>query len=276
MKFYIESRYRSSGSNEDFVYQLPRGIDIPDSLAYIDCVCVPNTIYSIRQNTNDKLYIRESHISTSGGSPTITYRVINLQPGQFNGVTLAAIVQTALNTGTTMPSYTVTFELDQAKLKVVTSAANASSFIIYGDVGLPSHWNSNAPTNLHISGEHGSANKVCGFVSLQELTGNTTTPMIGSDVVDLQRHHVMYIHSDIGSPDASFGPQGESGIIRKVLVDAPQNGLAIDRHYTMYDSVDVAAQPLRSMRFSLRGSDAKLVDLHGHNWSFSIVFHEKL
>lgn len=276
MKFYIESRYRSSGTNEDFVYQLPRGIDIPSSLAYVDCCCVPNTIYSIRSGSNNKLYIQESYVSAPGVNAVVTFRIVNLQPGQYNGVTLANVVQTALNLGTSMPTYTVTFELDQAKLKVATSAANGSSFIIYGDTGLPSHWNVHAPSNLHISGEHASANKVCGFVSEMELTGSATNPMTGSDVVDLQRHHVMYIHSDIGSPEASFGPQGESGIIRKVLVDAPQNGLAIDRHYTMYDSVDVAAQPLRSMRFSLRGSDGALVDLHGHHWSFSIVFHEKL
>ena len=276
MKFYIESRYRSSGTNEDFVYQLPRGIDIPDSLAYIDCVCVPNTIYSIKQGANDKLYVRESFVASSGAAEAVTYRILTVQPGQYNGVTLAAVVATALNVGSTMPSYTVTFELDKGKLKIVTSAAHDSTFIIYGDVGLPSHWNANSPSNLHISGDHQSANKACGFVTLLETTGNTTTPAFGSGVIDLQRHHVLYVHSDLGSPDASFGPQGESGIIRKVLVDAPQNGLAIDRHYTMYDSVEVAAQPLRSMRFSLRGSDGQLVDLHGHHWSFSIVFHEKV
>ena len=277
MKLYLESRYRTSGSNEDFVYQLPRGVDIPDSLAYIDCVCVPNTIYSVRQGANDKLYLREAKIASSGGAEVVTFRVVTIQPGQYNGITLAGAVQTALNIGTPMPSYTVTFELETAKLKIATSAAHGSNFIIYGDAhGLPGHWNANAPTNLHIGGQHHSANKVCGFLSVQELTGNTTTPLLGSDVVDIQRHHVMYIHSDLGSPDSSFGPQGESGIVRKVIVDAPQNGLAIDRHYTMYDSVEVAAQPLRSMRFSLRGSDGSLVDLHGHSWSFSVVFHDKL
>ena len=86
----------------------------------------------------------------------------------------------------------------------------------------------------------------------------------------------MYVHSDLGSPDASFGPQGESGIIRRVVVDAPQNGLAVDRHTTAHDSIEVSSQPLRSMRFSLRGSDGSLVDLHGHHWSFSLIFHEKL
>ena len=276
MKFYIESRYRASGTNEDFVYQLPRGVEIPDSKAYIDCVLVPNTVYSVKAGVNDRLYVREALISSPGGAEVVTYRIAVLPPGQYNGVTLASSVQSALNLNTTIPTYAVSFELELGKLKVSTNATNGSYFIIYGDAGFVGHWNVIAPPSLRISGEHKSANKVCGFQSLAELTGNANTPLIGSDLVDLQRHHVMYVHSDLGSPDDSFGPKGESGIIRRVIVDAPQNGLAIDRHTTAHDCVEVASQPLRSMRFSLRGSDGSLVDLHGHHWSFSLIFHEKL
>ena len=82
MKFYIESKRRVSGTNEDFVYQSPRGVDLPDSHAYVDCVLVPNVIYSVRAGFNDKLYVREGLVSTPGGSPAFTFRVVTITPGQ--------------------------------------------------------------------------------------------------------------------------------------------------------------------------------------------------
>ena len=274
MKIYIESKRRVSGTNEDFVYQLSRGVDLPDSQAYVDCVLVPNVIYSVRAGFNDKLYVREDVISTPGGTPVSTYRVVSITAGQYNGVTLAQQVQLALNSATTLGanSYTVTYEVEKAKLAIATTAPNASFFTIYGENDMPDLWNSSAPSNM-LTIQPQSANKVCGFMTADYFTGSAASPATGPDVIDVQRHHCMYIHSDIGNPDQTFGPRGETDIIRRVIVDAPQNGLAIDRHTTAHDFVDVPAQPLKSMRFSLRGSDGHIVDLHGHEWSFSLIFH---
>ena len=140
---------------------------------------------------------------------------------------------------------------------------------------MPDLWNSNAPSNL-ITIQPQSANKVCGIMTADTITGSPNNPAQCPDVIDVQRHHCMYIHSDIGNPDQTIGPRGETDIIRRVILDAPQNGLAIDRHTTAHDYVDVPAQPLKSMRFSLKGSDGNVVDLHGHDWSFSLIFHEKI
>ena len=277
MKFYIESKRRVSGTNEDFVFQLPRGVDLPASNAYVDCVLVPNVIYSVRSGFNDKLYIREGLVSSAGASPVFTFRVVTITPGQYNGVTLAQQVQLALNSGTTLGAntYTVTYEVEKAKLSISTTAPHTSSFTIYGESRMPDVWNSNAPNYL-ITIQPQSANKVCGFMTADTITGSAGNPVVGPDVIDVQRHHCMYIHNDIGNPDQTFGPRGETDIIRRVIVDAPQNALAIDRHTTAHDYVDVPAQPLKSMHFSLRGSDGHIVDLHGHEWSFSLIFHEKI
>ena len=59
MKIYVDSRNRISGSNEDFSFQLPETVDIPESLAYIDVVLVPNVFWSVRSGYNDKLYLYE-------------------------------------------------------------------------------------------------------------------------------------------------------------------------------------------------------------------------
>ena len=173
-----------------------------------------------------------------------------------------------------MQSYTVTYDLNLAKLKIETSASNGSNFTIFGDQGMASHWNVSAPANLRTNDPR-SANKVCGFQSLLELTGSTNNPLIASDIIDVQRNHVVYLHSSLTMPGDSYGPRGESGVLRKVIIEAPQNGLAIDRHTTAYDFIEIPAQPLRSMHFSLHASDGSLLDLHGHHWSFSLVIHPK-
>jgi len=276
MKLYIESARRVSGTAEDFVYQLPTCIDVPTSLACVDCVLVPNTIYSIKADTNDRLYLKEAYVAQAGGTPSIAFRVVVLSPGQYNGVSLANVVAAALNSGSTMGpnSYAVSYDLDLARLRISTSAPHTSFFVVYGDLALPDAWDAIAPSL--IAGEPRSANKACGFGSVETVTGTGLTPAIGPDVVDVQRHHIMYIHSDLGIPGVSYGPRGETDIIRRVILEAPQNALAVDRHSTAHDVVEVASQPLRSIRFSLRGSDGKVVDLRGHEWSFSIIFYDKL
>ena len=88
MKIYVDSRNRISGSNEDFSFQLPETVDIPESLAYLDVVLVPNVFWTIRTGYNDKLYLYERK-----PDPILSYqineayRAITLPSGQYNGYT---------------------------------------------------------------------------------------------------------------------------------------------------------------------------------------------
>ena len=213
----------------------------------------------------------ESKRRVSGTNCPVELICPSLAPGQNNRVKPAQQVQLALNSATMLGanSYTVTYEVEKAKLSISTTAPNTSFFTIYGENSTPDLGNVSAPSNL-VAIQPQSANKVCGFTTADAIIGSAGSPAAGPDVIDVQRHHCMHIRSDIGSTDQLFGPRGETDIIRRVIVDAPQNGLAIDRRTTPHDFVDVSAQPLKSMRFSLRGSDGHLVDLHGHEWSFSL------
>ena len=280
MKLYIESAQRVSGTAEDFVYQIPTSIDLPASLAYVECVLLPNTIYTIKDGMNDRLYLREGLVSQSGGSPSFSYVRLVVTAGQYNGVTLALMLQTNVNLNTTLgvSTYTVTFDLDNAKLRIATTAPFTSNFTFYGETSLPDSWNAVAPSSYVISegAPTRSANKVCGFVSQAFVSSSAFIPAVASDVIDIQRHHVTYIHSDLGIPGVCYGPRGETDIIRRVIIEVPQNALAIDRHSTAHDYVEVAPQPLKSIKFALRGSDGNVVDLHGHEWSFSLIFHKKI
>ena len=74
MKIYVDSRHRTAGTNEDFVWQIPETVDIPDSQAYVDCVLVPNVFFSVLADFNDRIHFFDEPVAVVGGAPTITPR----------------------------------------------------------------------------------------------------------------------------------------------------------------------------------------------------------
>ena len=280
VKIYCDSRYRASGTNEDFIWQIPESIDIPESLAHIDVLLVPNVFWSVKANYNDKIRFLEDVVLVSGGSATIFACEATIAPGQYNGITLAEAVQTAMRavTNLTPTTLNVVYDAFKAKLKISTTDL-FSQINIYPD-GLLTEGSGNFnsaqgtftidPTNTQ------SAGKVCGFMGSNRISTSYGIDAFGDSVVDVQRHHCCYVHSDLCALGSSYGPQGESDILRRVIIDAPQNGLAIDRFTSPNDTVEVNSKTLRAMSFRLAGADGKTVDLHGHHWSFSIVFQQKI
>ncbi len=56
-KLYIDSRFRSSGSHSDFVFQLAASVEVPHGwVAIIDTVSVPNVFQTV-DATRCKLYV---------------------------------------------------------------------------------------------------------------------------------------------------------------------------------------------------------------------------
>jgi len=275
MKIYVDSRHRTAGINEDFAWQIPQTVDIGDSQVYVDCVTSPNVFFSVKE-FNNLIFFLEEVVASPGATTVVTPRRAVIASGQYNGFTLAAAVQTAMQAaGAYGSALTVTYDIASAKLKVSLSAANDSQVRIYPDGALEA-WNATQSVFPVDLADAKSAGKVCGFLGGTTLVASTTLDILGDSVIDVQRHHCLYIHSDLGDPGSSFGCMGQSDVIRRVIVDAPQNGLAVDRHTTSWDHVEVGARALRSMEFSLRDDNGKIVDLHGHHWSFSLVFHDKL
>tara|TARA_Y100001968_G_C19427442_1_gene755175 strand:+ start:784 stop:1620 length:837 start_codon:yes stop_codon:yes gene_type:complete len=278
MKIFIDSRHRTNGQNEDFIWQLPASVDLPDSICYVDEVLVPNCIYSIVAGVNDRIRFLEDHVAAPGATAVIWAKECVIPEGQYNGITLADALQTAMRSVTTFSPQTqisVVFDTARAKLKISLAAPNNSQVRIFPDGALASFNSQQGLYTVDLSNTQ-SAGKVCGFLGTAVITASTTTDAFGDSVIDVQRHHACYIHSDLAQPGSTIGALGESDIIRRVVIQAPQNGLAVDRHSTQYDYIDVPSMPLRSMRFRLAGVDGKTINLHGHHWSFSLIFHEKV
>ena len=75
-RIYIDSRMRTSGSDSDFTYDLPRSIEVPDNtIAYVDSILVPNVWTTLHEN-NNRLYVSETVGPTQRSTPTCYQRPI--------------------------------------------------------------------------------------------------------------------------------------------------------------------------------------------------------
>lgn len=277
LKLFIDSRHRTAGTSEDFTYQLPgAGFDLPDCTCFVDDCQLGNVFYGIQKQRNDRIYIRED--ITVGFVSNPVYRVEILPAGQYNAITLATALQTALNSGTVGNVYTVIFDTHLGKLTVSTSSS--TDFAIFGGStkDLVKEWNNLVPPAQGITEDTAySANIACGFTTSGLLQGTITAPLTAPSVVDLATYKTLYIHSpDLGEPNQSYGPRGDGGCIRKIVLPEHTNAIVLDRHTVAWGGTKVDAMPLRTIRFRLLDSDGNLVDLQGHGWSLSLYFQERI
>lgn len=276
MKLYIDSRKAYSGTPSNFVYQLPESIDLPESMAYIDVVLVPNVFYTIREGFNDRVFLKEVKPSIPIYIMQELYRIAVVAPGNYNGFTLATAIQTALNANTILSGYVVTFDTPTSKLKFDCNLGTNESFHIYPTVWMRNNanvWSAASGITLDASNlmDAGSA---CGLTANAIIS--SPGPVYGDASVNTLSHHTLFIHSNLGDMSHSIGPNGESDIIRRICIESPQNEITVDRHSSPHDSVKMLRQSLRNIHFRLTDVNNDEVDLQGHNYSFSVIIHEIL
>ena len=274
-KVYVDSRFRkdTGGGNSDseFTVELPHPIQVKGK-AFIDTILVPNTFYVIRAGENDRLHVREN---------ASTYRVCTIAEGQYNAITLKDALLVALQTGKTITgNYTVTYDVPTNKL-VIGTLDGTATFHIYPTAWLKvnaSTWNTASfagggptidPNNLMDAGS------VTGFATgTNILSGNVSTPVTPSDVVNTQPYHQLFLRSSLGNGYDAIGPDGSSDICRRIVCQVPLNDIIIDQHGLPHDSVTIGNREISSLSFTLTDCFGKVVDTKGHHISFSIIFLE--
>ena len=93
-----------------------------------------------------------------------------------------------------------------------------------------------------------------------------------SGFIDLLSVHDIYIHSpDLGHYD-SIGVGGGSSIVKKVSVSSSFVYLILDSVVAQHDKIDVSSKLFKTMGFSFRNVHGNVIDLHGANVSFSLIF----
>ena len=127
----------------------------------------------------------------------------------------------------------------------------------------------NAPATineiLRHSGESGNADR----------KGGTVGPFISGFLDLLCSSTPLYITSpELTNFDSSQGPMGESSIIRRVANSASFGQMIHDRGFYELDYFVCASSSIMTISFRLQQQNGHTVNLHGAEWSFSLIFQE--
>ena len=105
--------------------------------------------------------------------------------------------------------------------------------------------------------------------------GVAELPDLKTSVLNLLGHGApMYITSPDISSRNSIVPQGERGILCKVNGVEDFGRVITHSPFAEIDYFRANTAMLKRIRFALRFSSGALVNMHGANWSFSIIFQE--
>ena len=272
-KIYVDSKHRVRGSCTDFEYALPHVINVSGK-CIVDACLIPNTFNCIRANENDRIHIREN---------ATVYRIVQLNAGQYNSVTLRDEVKRALDTGRSLTGvYTVTHNLLTQTLTIGTSDSSGTIHL-YPTKLLETdsnQWNVGAfaeggPT---IDQNLMSAGKVIGMHQGENiLNGSLNVDVVLTEVVNLLPYPQLFLKShNLGTGTDAIGSMpASSQIIRRICAQAALNDTIYDLHSLPFDSVTVGEKQISSLAFRLTDSDDNVVDTRNHDISFSIIFVEE-
>jgi len=288
-RFYIDSRFRESGTASDFRWNVAP-VELHDgAMGYIDSFCCSNVFNSVVVGHNDAIYFRQKQ------GLTFFDKKLLIPPGQYTAASLAVAVQVLLNEYALVHcQYTVNavgagtqlvfgITTDTGVVARILTTAEVES--IWPDWEYGNSYFSNPAYFENISTFSDGGSLAAGALDRRDtadagellgLTDGTAIFPITGDFVNLLPYRVLYLTSgSVGSAN-SYSPKGElSQIIKKIIVADSLPGQAI------LDRLNVTLEPfhmppsLSSMHFSLRDRKGRVVDCRGHSISFTLVIPEK-
>ena len=113
-----------------------------------------------------------------------------------------------------------------------------------------------------------SANEL--ISNFQSVVGNTATP--AQYHLNLTSIRNIYIRSPNISSFNTIGCNGESSIIKKVPINAAPGEMITSFITSSTDFIPCNNLTLRTIEIQLQDVNGNIINLHGSNWSFSILF----
>ena len=91
--------------------------------------------------------------------------------------------------------------------------------------------------------------------------------------INLLPLHTLFLHSDLAGQNDTLGPQGESTIMRKIVLDQPQGSMVHDRYSQLFgDYVTLQRGNVHTMTFWLTDFEGREIETEFMNFSFSLIF----
>lgn len=236
--FNVDSRYRASGSNTNFNYDLNIPFRQNFNSVSVQTVEIPKTYYMLDSVTNNVLNFEY---------PVATPQVATITSGRnYDASELAAELQTQMNAA--VAGFTVSID------------SNTGKFTITHSTGV---FNITFATNPKLA-------KYLGFEQIQ-YTSNGSFVLTSVNYANLQRYDFLKIRSSIAlnnnNDDLAIvypASHGEGSIIRYD---------AVDTHLT---SVGMANSRSNNFNFVLLDESNGVVNLNGGNWRILLVCSEAI
>jgi hypothetical protein len=277
-KLYIDSRFRSSGTTDDFEVQLEESIQLPANAHCYLSQFTGVVSWSTLNESNCHLYLGEN----VGGASS--YRIVQLPLGAHDSESLRAALQDSLNAGrpsglgtytvirSSSAGYSAAASLGSAAFRYYTVSVSSGSFCILSDTLLESvGWY----TAVWLAGG-GAAYNTKAIKSTNELFQFSEQLLFQashvSKFVDLRSKHSLFLHSSLGNND-SIGPNGLRSILGMIPITESHGSVVHFEHGgSPFDMTSIGPTMLQRPRFWLRDARNNKVDLQGSHWSASIVF----
>ena len=275
IKKYIDTKYKTSDSisSSNFKINLPQSLKCPDnSVFYIDDVSIPNAWYVIEQGINDTFYISIA----SNNTLVNNFYTIQIDPGNYTGADFAeelhnkcSIIINNIPAAEGGHFFTITHNYKQKSIFFDCEHSVYKFRILTPDDLKQSNIHDRYSNSYDINNPK-DFNEIIGNLEGYSVFHQFPTAY-ETKTLNLQTIRNLYLHSSMGNYN-SLTVSGESSIIKKIPVNANKNGYIFDNIMTGNDFGDCSNQTLRTINFDLKDSRGNHINLHGNNWSFSIIF----
>ena len=271
-KVYVNSSHRTHGSPTNFHFEFPLDIDCTGAQKVsvaVNSVSLPNVVFSIQQNVNDKLYVYQRHPTSESLSVNSTivlaegnYTATVLGTAILNGLTAAALANA---------SYNVNYNSVTQRLTITQT--NGGGFVVDDDLSLKTL----GKKDPNSGGARGVLQRITNPQSLQQILNlpQAQEPNVTftSGIITLPRVTEAFLRSPNLTNMSTIDSNGRQDVLKRILINTSfGNVVTTSSNIETSDLMDVSGKTLRSVDFMLTDGHGNLLNLHGTDFSFALNF----
>jgi hypothetical protein len=270
-RIMIDSRLRQvdSRSTSDFRIELPETIQMDDNMGcVVTDIVLPIAWRTIEPDVNDKLYLRIYPIE---GDEYVDH-IVTIPSRSYTRAELA-VTLTAIFADRNIP-LAANEDPFRNLLRIFLPEDDERSFMIFSDVDLVTRANTTWKGEYYSSTNPQSINNILGNSEFRMKVYNAENIFEGGSYNGLAHHTVYLVCPQLGNY-RSIGPLGERDILKKIVIQANPLEIMTDLNLNVEDFADVSRLTLKSLSFRLTDVYGNIINLHGQNISFTLIFCPK-
>lgn len=243
VRYLFDTRYRSSGTQNEPTFTLPTTINMT-SLKILE-VEIPLSTYSIRDGINNKIDFNDGAVRTA-----------DLTPGNYTRARLQTEIVTAMQA---VSGLTFTASISKTDYTLTLTGSGAFSLLFASGPNAPA-----------VGSKALTVNKILGFDRAD--TASSTTQQ-GTNPVLLGGENYIFLTTDLLDNNTNtlvpVGNNDVSGIIARLQLNVPSGSYLLSKDISFVSSY-FGLSDINSITFSLKYANGELVDLNGVDWSVLI------